>query len=108
MEVSLDGGDLFLSTFFFGEKLRQVVLTGKRVCSFVVKVWFWSCASWALSRGAALKRVSVSRDWVVVINVGITDCQARHGAAACRWTAEPTPSPPSLSGKKKNGDVTSR
>ena len=31
-----------------------------------------------------LKRVSVYGDLVVAINVGITDCQARHGAAACR------------------------
>ena len=42
----------------------------------------WSCASWALSRGAALKKVSVSGDWVVAINMGMIDCHARHGAAA--------------------------
>ena len=37
---SLDGGDLFSSVWFLGEGLRQVVLIGKLVCSFVVKVWF--------------------------------------------------------------------
>ena len=66
---------------------------GLFICSESV---VWSCASWVLSRGAALKRVSVSGVWVVAISVGMTECQTRHGAAACRWTAEPTPSPPSL------------
>ena len=42
-----------------------------------------------------LNKVSVSGDLVVAINVGVTDCHAM-GAAACRWTAEPTPSPPTL------------
>ena len=49
--------------------------------------------SWALSRGAELKRVSVSGDWVAAISV-FTDCQARRGAAAWRCTAETTPGPP--------------
>ena len=31
-----------------------------------------------------LKSESVSGDWVVAINEGMIDCQARHGAAACR------------------------
>ena len=35
-----------------------------------------------------MKRKSVSGDWVVAINVGMIDCQARHGAAAWRWTAQ--------------------
>ena len=51
---------------------------GLFICSERV---LWSSACWALSRGAASKRVSVSGDWVVVINVGMVDCQARHGAA---------------------------
>ena len=43
----------------------------------------------------------MSGDWVAAMSVGMTDCQARHGAAASRCTAEPTPSPPSLRGRKK-------
>ena len=31
-----------------------------------------------------LKRVFVSGDSIVAINGGMTDCQARHGVAACR------------------------
>ena len=38
------------------------------------------------------------------MSVGMTDCQARHGAAVCCWTAEPIPSLPSLRGKKNNGE----
>ena len=40
--------------------------------------------SWARSSGVELKSESVSGHWVVAINVGIIDCHARHGAAACR------------------------
>ena len=65
---------------------------GRRLaCSSVVGVWIEVVQFWALSRGAALKRVSVSGDRVVAMILGMIDCQARHGAAACRWTAEPTP-----------------
>ena len=45
---------------------------------------------------------------MAAISVGITDCQARHGAVAWRCTAEPTPSPPSLTGKWNKGEVGSR
>ena len=37
----------------------------------------------------------------------MTVCQAVHGAAACRCTAEPTPSPPMRSGRWNSGEVTS-
>ena len=50
--------------------------TGLFICSESV---VWSCALWALSRGAALKRVScVSGDWVVAINVGIHKITETH------------------------------
>ena len=52
--------------------------------------------------------MSVSEDSVAAISVGRTDCQARHGPAAWRCTAEPTPSPPSWRCKQNIGEVTSR
>ena len=56
----------------------------------------------------AANRKSVSGESVAAIRVGMTVCQAVHGAAACRCTAEPTPSPPIRSGRLKSGEVTSR
>ena len=47
--------------------------------------------------------MSVAGDRVAAIIVGVTDCQARRDDAACRCTAEPTPSPPSLRVTKNNG-----
>ena len=35
------------------------------------------------------------------------DCQAVHGAAACRCSAEPTPKPPTRSGGWNNSEMTS-
>ena len=65
----------------------------------------WSCASSALSRGAALKKkVSVSGDWVVAVNEGMTDCQRAMGSCMSLDSRAHT----SLRGKKNNGAVTSR
>ena len=40
VEVSLDGGDLFLLCGFSGERQRQVVQGGRLACSSVVRVRF--------------------------------------------------------------------
>ena len=66
---------LAFCVWLFGEGQRQLAWRGKLACSFVSKSVVWSWTSWALSRGAVLKRESVSGDRVVAINVGMTDCQ---------------------------------
>ena len=68
-------------------------------------VWRW--CSWPRRIGAAVNRVSVSGDSVASTRVEMIDCQAVHGAAACRCTAEPTPSPPIRNGRLNHGEVTS-
>ena len=51
----------------------------------------------------------MSGESVASISVGMTDCQAVHGAAACLSSAEPTPTLPMRSGRwnKGNGDEAS-
>ena len=60
----------------------------------------WASVDWSWSRSVSVKSVAA-------FSVGITVCQAVHGAAACRCTAEPTPSPPIRNGRWKSGEVTS-
>ena len=83
MEISLDGGDLFLLSGFQLKDCATLFEEEKRFCSFCSESVVWSCASWALSRGAAWKRVSVSGDSIVAIDVGMIDCQARQRAPLC-------------------------
>ena len=58
-----------------------------------------SCRSCPRRSGVGVKRESMSGDPVASKRVGIMKCQAVLGAAACRCTAEPTPSPPIRSGR---------
>ena len=72
----------------------------------------WASVAWRWSNyprrvGVAANRASVSGELVAAIRVEMTVFQAVHGAAACRCTAEPTPSPPMRSGRWKSGEVTS-
>ena len=67
----------------------------------------WSWSSCPRRVGVAANKASVSVKSVAAFSVGITVCQAVHGAAAYRCTAEPTPSPPIRSGRWKSGEATS-
>ena len=79
------------------------------IYSFVVERVVWSCASWALSRGAALKRESVSG--------GLSCCHQRgnHRLSSAPWGSSMalnctghTKSPLCLRGRKNNREVMSR
>ena len=65
---------------------------------------FGAGSHWARSwreEGLPTKSVSTSGLFLWPIGVFRTDCPALYGAAARRCTADPTPSPPSLSGTMK-------
>ena len=51
----------------------------------------WRWCSWPRRMGVAANMASVSGESVASMRVEMIDCQAVHGAAACRCTAEPTP-----------------
>ena len=76
-------------------------------------VWRWS--SWLRRLAVAANSASVSgksaasKEFTCRVSVGMTHCQAVHGAAACRSSAEPTPTLPMRSGRwnKGNGDEAS-
>ena len=54
--------------------------------------------------GVGVNRESMSGPPLASSRVGMMACQAVHVAAACRCTAEPTPSPPIRSGRWKSGE----
>ena len=78
MDVSLDGGDLFL---LGGLKAKGCSEWFELEGGFIHLLGEGGLEL-TRSSGVELKSESVSGDWVVAINVGLIDCHARHGAAA--------------------------